>query len=1619
MPQVLKRCGTADFNEIYDTSKISSVQGIMTKISFDLVGKYSASVTSTFNIGFNVVENSVRVQLNGRELNLGADYVVDYNIGQVTIRNDAALVPGADLKITYEQNDLFSLASKTLLGLRGLYEFDKKTKLGFSLLNLNQKTLSDKVRIGEEPLNNTIYGVDFQTEIDMPIVTQALDNIISTRANSSLSLKGEFAYMNPDPNTKKSTISSDNNESIAYIDDFEGSKRTIPIGISYTSWKDLSPPFNVDYNLEPSEILEKKGKAYWYNILPSDVNVNNIWPERSAARQDQQVTVLNFGFKPNNRGMYNSAPNLEENPRENWGGMMKILSSTASNLVEENIEFIEFWAKLERGSDTGPDDFVTVPDGARIYIDIGKISEDVIPDGVLNHEDGEGSLNDNFENEDQDRGVDFLTNSNETGTTSDADKAGDDFGIIQGSLVPSDYLQINGTEGNARLTDIGRFPDSEDLNRNFTLDRLNSYFRYEVPLDTNKLLNPFIGDRQGSGWYQFKVPLKDFEEEIGGASFEIIEYIRVWTDGINEDLLIRIADFNFVGNQWRRNTEQEGVSPEDSVLTITTISIEEDPGYIQPPGVRRERDRSNPDEEIFKNEQSLRVIVNNLEDGQSREIIKNLFRPLDVFDYTEMKLFVRGDQNFESPDNISEIDTNGLPKTNVYFRFGSDNNNFYEYRQPLKYNTSAGSLGWDEISIEFGALTTIKETRNSDTIATIFQQPVLGKSGHFYGIKGNPTLTRITYFTVGIENIGDTTNVSSERLSGEFWVNELRVLGADDTPGWAYSVSTSLKLADLLTVGFNASQTDPYFHKLNDRFGSRVDTRSWSANAKLDVIKLIPANLEGSNLSVNYSHSESFKKPLYKPGTDVLVEEAAKASANPDSIKQESQTVSIKDSWTISNVKIRIPTDAWYIDDTFNNLTFGFNYSKSFSRNPTVSSQKSWVWDAKADYTLNLGRDNFFYPADIPLLGEVLKLFEDFRNVKFYYTPQSFSTNLSARRNWNFTQSRTPGRDPDIQRDFTASRGAKIGWTFTEGGFLNLGFDYDVNISSSLAHLLTIGEIERSEKDIWNDIFGGNLFGRDNDYKQSFSLKTSPSLPSIFDLNRYFKINFGYRVSYNWRNNFQQEELGRSASYNSSISSGLSIRLKSIMDPIFGVEKKSSTKSRTTTKKTGGRRNTPKVAKGDNNKTGDAEVEVVDSLALADSSESMLMLILGNSKMGLKYLLFDYEQISMNFSQTNQRGGGGLLATGTGFNNFWAVNQKDANGPSRLFMLGLSNDVGPRVRNANLQETYSQKNSLDFKTSRPLWEGAKVDINWKVGWGFNRNTTIQTDSLTGDVMITNVAATGNLDRSFFSVPLPFLNSSLKRVNELYDPEADDQTASLSNAFQEGLESFPLLSKLPILKDVAKFVPRPNWKFSWSGLEKIALFEGLAKRIRIDHAYTSSFTEGWKVNADGNKEIQTQKINYGFSPLVGMDFQFDDVLGGDVSANIKYNVKTNYDLGLATKNVTETFSKDINFTASFRKSGFDIPLFGLSLKNDLEISFSYSTGDNTVFIFEMGDNFSEKGKPQNGQKRVTLEPRIRYVMSSRVTLSLFYKRTSVEPEGASKIPPTTTNEAGLDVNISIQ
>ena len=514
------------------------------------------------------------------------------------------------------------------------------------------------------------------------------------------SLTGEYAYINPDPNTKKSTILSDGGKSIAYIDDFEGTKKTIPIGVSYTAWKDLSVPDSLTLNpgLTKLERMNHKGKTFWFTETPAQVTVEDIYYDRKqVARADQQVTVMDYVFLPDTPGTYNTEPQLQEKNRS-WGGIQKILSSTANDLIEENIEFVEFWAQI-----------LNAPPDAKVYIDLGRVSEDVIPNNKLDTEDLDRNDAIDVDGK-EDTGIDGMTDDQERafyGNTK-SDPSGDNFFYLRDSQpYPYDYFSINGTQGNAILTDIGRIPDTEDMNRNGNLDQNNSYFRYEIPLDTIAATNQFIA---GGGlnpnlakkWYLFRVPLKDFTSKIGNPSFSDVETIRLFTQGVDSMVHFRITEFNLVGNQWQKNLP-DSIASTDTVLAISVVSLEENPNYTSPPGVFQERDRTRPDENILRNEQSLSLVLKGLEEGDKREAVKYLFRPLDVFSYRQMKLFIHGEEN-NIPGSISYADTLGGTfqySSEVYFRFGGDTNNYYEYRQPV-------FAGWNEITINFDKLTAIK-----------------------------------------------------------------------------------------------------------------------------------------------------------------------------------------------------------------------------------------------------------------------------------------------------------------------------------------------------------------------------------------------------------------------------------------------------------------------------------------------------------------------------------------------------------------------------------------------------------------------------------------------------------------------------------------------------------------------------------------------------------------------------------------------------------------------------------------------------------------------------------------------------------------------------------------------
>lgn len=405
------------YDALYDSLRIFAIQQA-DKNKFSLKGSYISKFGSDIPLNaINIPQGSVRVTAGGAPLTENVDYTVDYNLGRVKIINQSILNSGTPINISLESNTLFSIQSKTLFGSRFDYAVNKDLVLGGTLLRLNERPITQKVNLGDEPIANTIWGVDGTWRTQSRWLTKMIDKLpgISTKEPSNITVSGEFAHLIPGNNR---AIGRDGT---AYIDDFEGSQSTIDLR-NVGSWVLASTPNNPNNPLFPeadsTTLAYGKNRALLnWNIIdplfyrdledvtPPNIDDNEIsnhlvrqvpekeiFPNRDA--QNGQVVVIpvfNVSFYPEERGPYNfdaNPANIDPatgkftNPQNRWGGIMRRIETTDFDVA--NVEFIQFWMMDPFNSNTQN----TNLGGGDLYFNLGNVSEDVLKDGRLEYENG-------------------------------------------------------------------------------------------------------------------------------------------------------------------------------------------------------------------------------------------------------------------------------------------------------------------------------------------------------------------------------------------------------------------------------------------------------------------------------------------------------------------------------------------------------------------------------------------------------------------------------------------------------------------------------------------------------------------------------------------------------------------------------------------------------------------------------------------------------------------------------------------------------------------------------------------------------------------------------------------------------------------------------------------------------------------------------------------------------------------------------------------------------------------------------------------------------------------------------------------------------------------------------
>ena len=405
------------FTELYDSTKTVAKQ-IAEKNKYQMVGQYKGSSANVISLdAYNVPQGSVVVTAGGVTLKEGTDYSVDYNAGEVTILNQSIIDAGTAVNVSLESNTDYGQMRKTMFGVNWEYDFSKNFQMSGTLQHLSEQALTNKVAMGAEPLNNTLWGINLNWKKESQWLTNVLNKVpfLHVTQPSNISFTGEFAQL-------IAGEAGGTQDNASYIDDFEDTKGAIDV-MTPTSWVLSSVPslnFKDDYNDKTGLSSGfHRSRMAWYTIDPlftrrgssltpghiksdlkqlsnhyvREVYVKELFPLRDQSTYQgatNTLSVLNLAYYPSEPGPYNfNVADIQpdgtlQNPQRNWGGMMRKLDT--NDFEQANVEYIEFWMLdpfIYSREQADAADY-----GGDFYINLGEVSEDILRDGKKFYESG-------------------------------------------------------------------------------------------------------------------------------------------------------------------------------------------------------------------------------------------------------------------------------------------------------------------------------------------------------------------------------------------------------------------------------------------------------------------------------------------------------------------------------------------------------------------------------------------------------------------------------------------------------------------------------------------------------------------------------------------------------------------------------------------------------------------------------------------------------------------------------------------------------------------------------------------------------------------------------------------------------------------------------------------------------------------------------------------------------------------------------------------------------------------------------------------------------------------------------------------------------------------------------
>jgi cell surface protein SprA len=1225
---------------LYDSTKTIARQ-FQQQNRYIMRGSYrSASSSEIFLGGFNIPQGSVTVSAGGQRLVENQDYQIDYGLGRLKIINTGILASGMPINVSYEDNATFGFQQQNFMGARFDYYANQKLTLGGTIMRLTERPFTQKVSFGEDPIQNTVIGLDGAYQSEAPGLTRLVDKlpVYATTAPSYVTASAEVATLRPGHPKQINTL--DGSGGSTYIDDFEGTRSSYDLKYPSAAWSLASTPVGAKdrfgNTLFPEATLHdnlsygyNRARLAWYSIEPTLVDPQggipnyvkedpnqhyirlvqqqDVFPAKPGVTLQNALSTFDLTYFPRERGPYNfdvtgmNADGTLTNPQKRWAGITRPIEY--SDFEASNVEYIEFWVM---------DPFIhnTQAGNGSLYINLGNVSEDVLKDSRKFFENGlpfpkdptkvdkgawgnvprfQQQITRAFDNDPaaraaQDVGYDGLDDDDEHGFFSDylsqlqnkfgpqspaflnaqADPAADNYHYYRGdkyeqqtTFVRNRYKLYNNPQGNSPVTDASStfssaqttIPESEDIDRDNTLNESEDYYQYRIDLAPNMQVgsNYIVSSHTAKGvklpngasedetWYQFKIPIRDFQQKVGSiADFRSIRFMRMFLSGFQDTVSLRFAQINLGRNIWRRyqfSLKNPGENiPDDEKLgtdfTVTSVSLEENADrqpipYVIPPGVDRQLAAVSNGQTVAQNEQSLALQVCTLKDGDARAAYKEV--NVDQRQFERLRMFVHA----ESMQNAIPLKDGDV---SAFIRVGSDFiNNYYEYQIPLHITApnsrATAEQVWPEgnmLDIAFNDLVNAKIQRNAANVSPLIPYTVTDGKGNNIVVVGNPNIGEAKTIMLGILNPKKDVQHPNDDGMGkcaEVWFDELRMTGLNEKPGYAATGKVNVQLADLGNMHVGGSMHTQGYGNVDQKLQQRQRDNfyQWDANTNLAMGKLMPRSW-GVQLPFFIGHSESISNPQYNPyDLDVKYSDqlgAAQSKEQKDSLKKIAQDFTSITSVNVNNVRITGNPDKTSKNPKLwsaKNFDLSYAYNRQFKRNPLIESDELTSHRLGLGYSYNV-RSKPIEPFK-SLIKSRSKWLALIKDINFNPLPSTLSFRNDINRTMDETRVRVVG-DGGYQipatyyKNFIWLRTYSLRWELTR----SLSVDYSASNTSRIDE--PYGRIDsKAKKDsLWDAV---SRLGRNTMFSQTANASYNVPLAKL-PITDWISLRLGYSTTYNW-----------------------------------------------------------------------------------------------------------------------------------------------------------------------------------------------------------------------------------------------------------------------------------------------------------------------------------------------------------------------------------------------------------------------------------------------------------------------------------------------------------------------